>query len=306
MTMVGRYVNDRYRVLQKVGEGAMGEVYAAEDVVADRLVALKVMRRDTGDPASAERFLREAETLARVRSRNVVRIYDFERDMDLRILFVVMELAIGDDLSRIIAAGRVRPALALAAIEEIANGLDAAHTAGIVHRDLKPANLKFRPRGDGSLRVKVLDFGLVRDKQSDASITDMGKAPGTVTYMQPEVLAEREADTRSDLYSLGVIAHEMLAGRPPFVGATPVVVARHHLTSAPPRLETILPELLPLGLEDLVISMLAKEPDERIATAGEVRDRAREIREQSSLGFALGHSGASTDPTKDWDLLPHL
>lgn len=306
MNLAGRYINDRYRVLQKVGEGAMGEVFAAEDIVTDRLVALKVMRKDTEDPASAERFLREAEALARVRSRNVIRIFDFQRDMHLGILFVAMELAIGDDLLRILEFGRLRPGLALAAIEEIASGLASAHEAGIIHRDLKPANLKFRPRSDGSLRVKILDFGLVRDNRSNAALTDVGKAPGTVTYMQPEVLRELQIDSRADLYSLGVIAHEMIAGRPPFRGASPVVTATHHMKTPPPPLEEVVPELLPSGLEELVLAMLEKEPAMRIATAEEVRDRARDIRAAAGLEFSLVHTGSSRDPFEDWDLLPHL
>lgn len=306
MTLVGRYINDRYRVLQKVGEGAMGEVFAAEDIVTDRLVALKVMRKDTDDPASAERFLREAETLARVRSRNVVRIYDFQRDMQLSILFVAMELAVGDDLSRILTFGRLRAALAVAAIEEIATGLEAAHGAGIIHRDLKPANLKFRPRSDGSLRVKILDFGLVRDHRSNANLTDVGKAPGTVTYLQPEVLREQEPDERADIYSLGVIAHEMVAGQPPFKGNTPVVTATHHLQTPPPHLEDLVPEMLPSGLQELVLAMLEKDPANRIASATEVAGRARDIRTASGLMVSLDHVGASRQPVEDWELLPHL
>jgi serine/threonine-protein kinase len=306
LDLIGRYVRDRYRVLQAIGSGAMGNVYAAEDLHEQRIVALKVMRSDVDDPAAPERFLREAETLARVRSRNVVRIFNFERDMNHGILFVAMELAEGDDLSDILRVGRLRPPLVLRAIEEIAAGLSAAHAASIVHRDLKPANLKFRARRNGELRVKILDFGLARDRKSDVDLTDVGTAPGTVSYMQPEALEEKRVDSRADIYSLGVIAHEMVAGRPPFMGKTPAVIANGHLRKPPPRLESVVPELLPMGLEELVLEMLQKDPDARIATAEEVAVRARGIRETFGLHQHLTFAGAASDILTDWQLLAHL
>lgn len=306
MTLVGRYVCDRYRILRKVGEGGMGEVFAAEDVLSGRLVALKVMRRDTADPATPERFLREAETLARLRSRNIVRLYDFERDMDLGILFVAMELAMGDDLVRLLHHGRLRPALALRVVQQVCTGLSAAHELGIVHRDLKPANLKLKPKTDHSVRVKILDFGLVRDKHSSATLTDVGKVPGTLTYMPPEVLQERELDHRGDLYSLGVIFYEMLLGIAPFTAKSRVEVAMKHLREEPTPIASVVPERLPDGVAELVHELLIKEPNDRIDSAAEVAERVAEIAERDELQFAVQHKGASHQPFHDWDLLPHI
>ena len=167
MNLAGRYINDRYRVLQKVGEGAMGEVFAAEDIVTDRLVALKVMRKDTEDPASAERFLREAEALARVRSRNVIRIFDFQRDMHLGILFVAMELAIGDDLLRILEFGRLRPGLALFTglyRRSLSVAFDFPEDLAVLHDAVKRPGSVFRLHENG-------DAGVFQDVQGDGRTT---------------------------------------------------------------------------------------------------------------------------------------
>lgn len=284
----------------------MGEVYAAEDVVSDRMVALKVMRRNTEDPAAPERFLREAQALARVRSPHVVRIYDFDRDMDRGLLFVAMELAPGDDLNLLLAHGRLPPALALRVMEDVARGLAAAHDVGIIHRDLKPANLKLKPEKEGIVRVKLLDFGLVRDRESSASLTDLGKAPGTLSYMSPEILNEEKPDERSDLYSLGVIAYEMLAGRPPFRGKSRIEIAIKHLREQPKSIERMVPEELPDDLGDLIHAMLVKDPENRIADTGDVIVRVAAIREANGLEFRVDHQGKSDDPFADWGLLAHV
>lgn len=304
--LTGRYVADRYRVLLKVGEGGMGDVYAAEDIAEDRLVALKIMRRDVADPAAPERFLREAETLARVRSRNIVRIYAFDRDMTLGILFVAMELATGDDLSRVLRAGRLRHALTLRVLSETARGLAAAHEAGIVHRDLKPSNLKLKPKDDGSVRVKILDFGLVRDHLASAQITDVGTAPGTLSYLPPEILREEPLDFRGDLYSLGIITYEMMCGKPPFTGRTPLDVATKHLREPPPLIEERIPERTPQDLLRLVYELIAKMPHDRPETALEVHERAEAIARREGWQPTIRHRGASEDPKAAWDLLPHL
>jgi serine/threonine-protein kinase len=153
--------------------------------------------------------------------------------------------------------------------------------------------------------VKILDFGLVRDKKSDVDLTDTGKAPGTVSYLTPEALREEPIDGRSDIYSLGIIAFEMLTGAPPFQG-TPVKVAQQHLGAPVPRLESVVPELLPLGLEELVLSMLEKNPNDRISSAEELRVKAKEVRELGGLNVKFTHTGGSRDPVRDWDLAPHL
>ena len=305
-SLVGRYVADRYRVLHKIGEGGMGDVYAAEDAQHSRLVALKVMRRDVDDPAAPQRFLREAQTLGRVRSRNVVRFYDFDRDLDLGVLFVAMELATGDDLSRLLHHGRLRPALVMRVLQQTASGLVAAHAEGVIHRDLKPSNLKLKPKRDHSVRVKILDFGLVRDKHSSAVLTDMGRTPGTLTYMSPEVLQECDLDSRADLYSLGIIAYEMLSGLPPFFGRTHAEVAAKHLREEAVPLGVLVPEELPADLVELVEDLMVKERDDRIAAAEEVLARLTPMLARPANHFAVRHLGEGQDPFVDWALLPHL
>jgi serine/threonine-protein kinase len=284
----------------------MGEVYAAEDVVAERMVALKVMRRDSDDPAAPERFLREAQALARVRSPHVVRVFDFDRDMERALLFVAMELVDGEDLNDLLAHGRLPPSLVVRVMEDVANALEVTHGAGIIHRDLKPSNLKLQARPDGSVRVKLLDFGLVRDRWSSASLTDMGKAPGTLTYMPPEILDEQEPDEQSDVYSLGVIAYEMLAGRPPFQGKTRVEIAIKHLRDQPRWIEHLVPEEIPDGLADLIHSMLVKDPSKRTSSARMVRLEATAIRKENELAYRVGGDGGDGDPAHDWGLLPHV
>ncbi len=304
--MVGRYVADRYRILIKVGEGGMGDVYAAEDLAEDRLVALKIMRRNIADPAAPERFLREAETLARVRSRNIVRLYAFDRDMQLGLLFVAMELATGDDLSTLLDHGRLPPGLAVRVLQETSRGLQAAHEVGIVHRDLKPSNLKLKPKSDHTVRVKILDFGLVRDHNATSEITDLGTAPGTITYMPPEVFRNEEIDLRGDLYSLGVIGYEMLRGVPPFRGTSRLEVAKKHLyESVEPLTDTVGSEV-PRELIGLVESLLRKDPKMRPPDATELLDALDEIADREGYRARVEHLGPSKDPVTDWGLLPRL
>jgi serine/threonine-protein kinase len=217
-----------------------------------------------------------------------------------------MELVSGDDLDVVLQHGRLPASLVLRVLEDVAHGLGAVHRAGIVHRDLKPANLRLEPRSDGRVRVKLLDFGLVRDRFASPGLTDTGTAPGTLTYMSPEILDEQVPDQRADLYSLGVIAYEMLTGRPPFRGTSQIEIAIKHLREQPRPVESLVPESLPDGLGDLVHSMLVKERERRIAQAELVLSRAQMIRRRAGLEYQHSRSESSFGPMRAWGLLPHL
>lgn len=306
--LVGSYIDDKFRVVAKVGEGAMGVVYRAEALQYDNAtVAIKVMRRTTEDPAGPERFLREAEALASLSCPNVVQLYGFDRDMMHGILYAAMEFADGDDLSDIIRVGRANAELVLEVIEQVATGLADAHAHGILHRDLKPANLKVVPQKDGTILLKILDFGLVRVRGERARLTDEGKAPGTLSYMSPEELQELELDGRIDIYSLGVIAYEMLVGRPPFTGKVPLDTARNILSATPEALDRVLPEALPKGLPELVAAMMRRDRDRRIGDPETLRDLTATLRRDAGLDrFSLTHRGNSTDLVRDYQLEPLL
>ena len=305
--LVGKFIDDKFRVVRKVGEGAMGIVYVAEALEYDGTeVAIKVMRRTTNDPAAPERFLREAEALAALNCPQIVQLYGFDRDMTHGILYVAMEYARGDDLNSILAYGRAKPELVLDVIEQVCNGLVEAHRHGIWHRDLKPANLKL-VQEEGELVVKILDFGLVRVRGDRARLTDQGKAPGTLSYMSPDELQELDLDGRIDIYSLGVIAYEMLTGRPPFIGNVPLETAKLILTAHPEALDAVLPEPLPKGLPALIGAMMRRDRDERIGNAEQLRELVGTLRRDARLQhFEPQHDGESTDLRRDYDLLPAL
>ncbi|WP_438031663.1 serine/threonine-protein kinase [Sorangium sp. So ce204] len=271
----GRFLIDRL-----LGRGGMGEVWAALDMALERPVAIKIIHRAlAGEARYAERFLRETKLAARVAHPNIVRLYDAGRAADGR-LFMVMERASGVPLREIIAGGaRLDPVRALHYAIQIADALSTAHEADLVHRDVKPENILV---SDG-VRARLVDFGVAKDARGvGLGLTGQGRAVGTSRYMAPEQVAGGAVDARADLYALGVVTYEMLAGAHPYavldeasgIGETEILAAHVHLEAMP------LPEVLPGCPEALwtaVARCLAKRPEARFARAAELAAALREV-----------------------------
>src|ERR1700716_1431177 len=233
LILVGRTLA-HYRINTAIGVGGMGEVYRATDMKLGRDVALKILPRDVAsDPERLARFQREARAVAALNHPNVVTLYSVEESDGVH--FLTMELIEGQPLDRLIPAN----GLPVGRIVEIAGALAAAHEKGIMHRDLKPANVMVTTEG----RVKVLDFGLAKDvgaetsdgaTQTSAGLTQAGIVMGTPAYMSPEQVSGRTLDHRTDIFSLGVILHEMATGRRPFEGTSSAELVSSILRDSPP------------------------------------------------------------------------
>ncbi len=253
-----------YRVVRLLGEGGMGTVYECHDGGLDRLVALKVLKRDlSGDAAMKSRFLREAQAMAKVSSPHVVTVHAVGEDAGAP--FIVMEKLEGEDLSeRLRARGPLAPTEVLAVLKDTVAGLDAAARRGLVHRDVKPANL-FMVLG----RTKVTDFGLARPVDGSASVTQAGLIVGTPWYMAPELSRGGTASISSDIYALGVTAFELLTARPPFQGDAPVAALAAHLIEPVPRILNDCPSA-GAAFCAVIERMLAKSPTQRFSSWEEV------------------------------------
>ena len=263
----GTVIAEKYRVLEELGRGGMGVVLAAQHLELHHRVAIKVIFQKSG-PAIA-RFLREAQTCARLTSEHIARVFDVGRLEDGS-PYLVMEHLAGKDLAD--ACEGVLPiAEAVAYVRQACAGIAEAHAAGVVHRDLKPANLFLTARADGSPLVKVLDFGVsklvVEDDSGDrASLTATDTVVGTPLYMSPEQLRDsKNVDVRTDVWSLGVILYRLLAGRVPFPATTISALAVAIATEAPASIASLRPEV-PSGLEAIVLRCLEKDPARRYAS----------------------------------------
>lgn len=254
----------RYRLDEGLGAGGMAEVFVASDLVLGRLVAVKRIRSAAiADETARARFAREARALARVNHPNVVTVFDAV-ESDGR-PFLVMELVDGTTLRDALDAKTgLLPSRALAIAGGIAAGLAAVHAQGIVHRDLKPSNVFITSSG----AVKIGDFGIARIA-SDPALTRTGEVFGSAPYVAPEQLRGDDVDDRADLYALGCVMFEMLAGRPPFEGDDPMSLTYHHVHTEPPRLETLVSGM-PGALASIVNQLLAKDPEDRPRTAEDV------------------------------------
>jgi len=258
-------LDGRYHVVDRIAAGGMGEVYRATDAVLERQVALKVLHRSlAGDRGFVERFRREARAAANLNHPNIVAVYDWGA-VD-GIYYMVMEHVAGVSARELLnAEGVLAPAQAADVLQQTLGALDHAHRQGIVHRDIKPENLMVTPEGV----VKVTDFGLAR-AYADAQITEAGTVTGTVQYLSPEQLQGEPADPRTDLYALGVVAYELLTGRLPFSGETPMAIAYKHIHERVPVPSTRNPAV-PKGLDGWVASVTEKERELRPESAAEAR-----------------------------------
>jgi tRNA A-37 threonylcarbamoyl transferase component Bud32 len=245
----------------------MAEVYVAEDELLSRTVAVKVLFPELAqDEQFVERFRREARAAASLNHHNIVSVYDFGEDEDS--WFIVMEYVKGPTLRDIIRSeGAIEPGRAAGIAAEVAAALAVAHAQGIVHRDVKPANVLL---ADPEGTVKVTDFGIARAANARQNLTMPGTVLGTATYLSPEQAQGGEVDRRTDIYSLGLVLYEMLVGKPPFTGDTPVAVAYQAVREIPPPPSTHNPRV-PAALDAIVMRAIAKDPAGRYPSATEMR-----------------------------------
>jgi serine/threonine protein kinase len=253
-------LGDRYRLIGPLSAGGMGSVWEGEDTVLRRRVAVKVLSDGlAADRRFVERFRREARAAAGLSHPNVAGVFDFGEDQGSP--FIVMELIDGETLADRIERGALDPDEAVGIAVGVAEALQAAHDSGIIHRDVKPGNVMLTSSGD----VKVMDFGIAAAAWA-APLTDTGRTLGTATYISPEQARGHMVDPRSDVYSLGVVLFEMLTGRPPFQGDSPVAMAAAHAQEPPPSLGRSAPEL-PAHVAEACERALAKDPDDRPPSA---------------------------------------
>ena len=282
-SLVGTVLQNRYRVLERVGSGGMGDVYRAVQVPFERETAIKVLAAaHSSNKELVHRFAAEALIIAKLRHPNTLKPYDFGRTEDGR-LYIVTEFVRGQVLSEILENGTLDSLRTVRLLIQLCGPLEEAHARGVVHRDLKPANI-FVDRIETQEIVKVLDFGVAK-VVAGVSHTLSGSVCGTPAYMSPEQAAGEKLDTRSDLYSLGVIAYECLAGRPPFEGETAISLMVKHANEPPPRFSELDPPVrVHPGLDSLVFSLLEKDRRLRPATALDVRRHLEAIARDLAAG----------------------
>ncbi|MFC4072596.1 serine/threonine-protein kinase [Actinoplanes subglobosus] len=267
MLQAGGRLGNRYLLQRRLGAGGMGEVWLAVDEVLRRTVAVKVMLPTVADdPDFAKRFESEATSMARINHPAVASIHDFGRDQGVH--YLVMEFVDGESLAqRLSREGRIAPEETMRLIEQAAIGLQAVHDEGLVHRDIKPANLLVRRNGS----VVITDFGIARHEAA-SRLTVSGAILGTPTYLSPEQVKGEPAGALSDVYSLGLVAYECLAGEKPFVGDSPYAVALQRLQEGPRTIKVT----LPVRVQAVVERALAIEPRDRWPSAAAFGAAARE------------------------------
>jgi serine/threonine-protein kinase len=260
----------RYQLDRPIASGGVGEVWRAFDLVLDRPVAVKVLRSEfAGQGQALDRFRAEARHAGSLSHPAVAQVYDYGEDGDRRAPFLVMELVDGPSLADLLAAGPLDPASTMDVLAQTAAALQAAHAAGMVHRDIKPANILIAPGG----QVKITDFGIAHAAGS-LPITRTGMVIGTPSYLAPERAGGNPASPASDLYSLGIVGYECLAGEVPFSGLPFEVGAAHQHQELPP-----LPSSVPAGAARLVAELTAKDPANRPVSAAAAAEHAVEVRD---------------------------
>jgi len=296
--LIGATVDGRFRILSKIGEGGMGTVYCAVQISVDRTVAVKVLKPElTQKKIALERFHRESRLISQLNHPNIVKLIDFGEDRELGLLYLVMEFVQGINLGDLIQRGRLRIPVAIEIIHQCAGALTEPHAMGIIHRDLKPDNIIITLMSDGTLQVKVLDFGIARALEVNTQLTATGMVCGTPSYMAPEQAQNEELDARADLYALGVIFYEMLSGWPPFMGTSSLQIIIKHIQEMPPPLRELLPPTaIPEFLEEFVNGMLSKNRDHRPQDALTLRKKLAVIRRD--LKLELPEIGAIDDLEK--------
>ncbi|WP_103663462.1 Stk1 family PASTA domain-containing Ser/Thr kinase [Microbacterium sp. CJ77] len=288
MTTEPRVLSGRYRIDELVGRGGMASVYRGYDLTLGRAIAIKVLKRDLADDAAFRtRFRLEAQAASRMANPTIVRVFDAgeetERDADGSthpVPYIVMELVEGALLKDVVDAGPVPEADAVRYVDGILEALEYSHRAGVVHRDIKPGNVMITDAG----QIKVMDFGIARAvSDSSSTVADTTAILGTAAYFSPEQAKGEAVDGRADLYSTGVVLFELLTGRAPFRGESPVAVAYQHVSETPDAPSELNPEVS-RALDAVVLRALAKDPFQRYQTAEQFR---------SALDAAVGGAAPS-------------
>ena len=283
---VGQLYGERYRLQLRIAIGGMGEVWQAQDELILRQVAIKILKEEyLSDPAFLERFRTEARSAALVEHVGIANIYDYGEDTGSA--FLVMELVPGESMSRLLEREKRLPeAQVLDIVAQTSRALAAAHARGLVHRDIKPGNLLITPDG----KVKITDFGIAR-VGDQVPLTKTGPVLGTVQYLAPEQATGKNSTGATDLYSLGVVAYEALAGRRPFRGENQMAIAMAHINEMPPAL----PDSIDPRVQNLVLSCLAKKPNQRPESGASLAIRAEALLREKRKGVPV----ASEDPIND-------
>jgi eukaryotic-like serine/threonine-protein kinase len=266
-----RLLGGRYELDGVVGRGGMAEVYRARDIRLDRIVAIKTLRTDLArDQIFQARFRREAQSAASLNHPSIVAVYDTGEDMatGVPVPYIVMEYVDGRTVRDLLQDGhRLLPERTLEIIDGVLRALDYSHQAGIVHRDIKPGNVMVTRNGD----VKVMDFGIARAmSDAQATMTQTAQVIGTAQYLSPEQARGERVDSRSDLYSTGCLLYELLTGRPPFTGDSPVAIAYQHVRENPIPPSRVDPDVPPWA-DAIVLKAMAKSPADRYQTAADMR-----------------------------------
>jgi beta-lactam-binding protein with PASTA domain/tRNA A-37 threonylcarbamoyl transferase component Bud32 len=266
-----RMLGGRYELEGVVGRGGMAEVYRARDIRLDRIVAIKTLRADLArDQTFQARFRREAQSAASLNNPSIVAVYDTGEDMStgVPVPYIVMEYVDGRTVRDLLIEGhRLMPERALEITTGVLRALEYSHQAGIVHRDIKPGNIMVTRNGD----VKVMDFGIARAmSDAQATMTQTAQVIGTAQYLSPEQARGERVDARSDLYSTGCLLYELLTGRPPFTGDSPVAIAYQHVRENPIPPSRIDPDAPPWA-DAIVLKAMAKSPNERYQSAAEMQ-----------------------------------
>lgn len=271
----GALLSSRYRLLRLIATGGMGQVWEADDAVLDRHVAVKVLKAEfSSDQEFVERFRSEAKVTARISHPGIATVYDYGQIDDPSsgspLSYLVMELVVGEPLSDVLAREGTLPLRhTLDMLEQTGRALNAAHAIGLVHRDVKPGNILITPSG----QVKLTDFGIAKSMGA-AAVTQTGMVVGTAQYIAPEQAMGHETTPAGDVYSLGVVGYECVAGRRPFVADSPVSIAMMHVRDTPPPL----PDSVPAPVRRLITSAMAKEAGRRYPDGEAFADAVADVR----------------------------